>query len=116
MIIERKRETVHTFEGFSFMPGINVVPAEKSKLIKKCSAFKSQCSLGYMVVVDENDKFDSLGDTLKTMSIPQAKATIKKVFDVKVLNGAIEKEHRRSIIACIEDQIDMLTTIDEKGK
>lgn len=114
MVITREKATIHVFEGFQFVPGVNVVPDKVGRKIINLKRFQEQVKLGYMKITEppadkeeEDETPEDLVSLLRTKNARDAKNLVKEVLDIKALRAVLdsEEEDRSTVIAAVEDQI-----------
>lgn len=116
MVITRHKPTIHTFEGFQFVPGINIVPDELGRKIIGLDRFKEQVKKGFMEITeepadDESESADTLVALLATKNARDAKNIVKETLDITALRAVLDEdssEERSTVIAAVEDQIEKL--------
>ena len=121
MIINRKKATIHGFEGVDFIPGINIVDDEIGKKIVKLGAFKEQVKLGFMEIVEDakegsSASASSLTELLASKNTRDAKKIVVESFDINELRDALDSEERAGVQKAIQAQIDVLEEGRDKEK
>jgi len=116
VVITREKPTIHVFEGFQFVPGVNVVPDKVGREIIKLKRFQEQVKLGYMKITeppaddDDDETPEDLVSLLRTKNARDAKNIVKETLDIKALRAVLdsEEEDRSTVISAVEDQIEKL--------